>query len=369
MYWDFITGQHGNYQVMRNQRSSVRYCTKQGPWNGDLGYIAFNIDPEAILKKKNGRFTLIAKRMQQGETIKDVDKSDPGFVLQHMRKLKEYQHHLSVERQRNVSKPPLVSNCFIFSATPQASDLEILGWILANLFLTRKFKQRQLFLYGPPSTGKTSLLLALENYLRIYWMSSSSGWYDDFEEGAYDLIVIDEFKGMKIRFLNALLQGTQLTIPRRGNDLKYRENLPVVILSNLDLEVIYHKTTATLLSALISRLQIVNVKSLLNLRIQPPSPATTSSSETTTSCINPYIEPPARIIRLSATILLQALKMAQMTPTVGGGYTTLTEEDVDLICDRMSVSENERHQLVPVRTPSPTTVMDLPTSEANTPRS
>jgi hypothetical protein len=276
---------------MRNKRSTVEYCTKQGPWDGQYGYICQGIDTEAILKKKNGRFSLIAKRIQRGETLQDIDRTDPGFVLQHMKKLKTYCGYQQILMMKSLSLPTLSQNSIVFSETPSPTELRILGWLLCNLLRPRQFKQRQLYLYGPHSTGKTSLILALEPYVRIYWMSDSSGWFDDFEEGCYDMIVIDEFKGMKIRFLNALLQGTPMTVPRRGNDLRYKGNLPVVILSNPDLEVIYPKVSHILRSALISRLMIVNVTSLLKLRIIPPSVSTTSSNPMSTPHLSPYPSP------------------------------------------------------------------------------
>jgi len=62
-YFDRVTGKHGNYQPMKSQRACVAYVTKAGE------YDAYGIDVKAILAKKCGTFTTMAKELRSGKGL------------------------------------------------------------------------------------------------------------------------------------------------------------------------------------------------------------------------------------------------------------------------------------------------------------
>ena len=49
--------------------------------------------------------------------------------------------------------------------------------------------------------------------LRVYWWPKDETWWDGYEDGAYDLIVLDEFKSQKkITDLNPILSGDPIPL-------------------------------------------------------------------------------------------------------------------------------------------------------------
>ena len=90
-------------------------------------------------------------------------------------------------------------------------------------------------------------------------------FYDQYSDD-YDLVVMDEFKGQKkITFLNEFLQGSTMSIRKKGSQGIKQKNLPVIILSNLTLETCYRKANEDgRLDSLRARLEIVEVDSFID---------------------------------------------------------------------------------------------------------
>jgi len=250
--FDPICDQHGNYQPMKNKLKSVQYITKDGAW------CAHGIDPVAVLKKKDGKFAWIANEIKNGKSMQELDTLDSGFVLVHKRKLEEYIAWQSVITEKKRKKS--WENAVVTPDPKNAHNMLIVEWLKNNVKKPRKLRQPQLYLFGPPGIGKTHLVSQLAEYLSIYYMSRDDGEFmDRYEDGAYDLIVMDEFSNKKsMQFMNQILDGQACTLKKKGGQVDKRDNLPCIVLSNYSLDENYRNLAEKgYLEPLKTRLEIV----------------------------------------------------------------------------------------------------------------
>lgn len=151
-------------------------------------------------------------------------------------------------------------------------NTQIVEWLNLNIKIKRTFKQKQLYIYGPPNMGKTSLVHFLEKYLMIYRIPPDEDFYDDYEDGVYDLMVLDEFRGNKrVQWLNILLEGSFLPLRKKGSQYLKKDNLPIIILSNFSLEDSYQNVNRhqpERLESLKARLEIIEVSEFIEVREQ-----------------------------------------------------------------------------------------------------
>jgi len=253
--FDFIGGKHGNYQVTKSVKKWVEYCTKGTNW------VAKGVDVESIKKKKAPKNEEVAKSIMEGESLVEINKKHPGYVMINKRKLEEYESWIKCE---NAKKQKLEWKAPNLEGLTDA-NLQIATWISKNIRQARAFKAPQLYIHGPRNLGKTSLIEWLEKYLSVYHMPTTEEFYDQYSDD-YDLVVLDEFKGQKtIQFLNQFLQGSAMPIRKKGSQgMKYK-NLPVVILSNYTLSECYVKAANDgRLNTLECRLEIVEIDSFID---------------------------------------------------------------------------------------------------------
>ncbi len=241
-YWDFVTGKKGNYQVARDIVRVVKYVTKENK------YLCYQIDPPTWLKakkKKTGTsFELVAKLMQDGKSLDDLDAIYPGMIAMNLQKLQKYKKFL-VKKERKAMKAVLDEwEALGILALPQ--DFRPLGlWLNSNLSgAKRPFKQKQLWLHGKSNLGKTTLVEKLMRFFRVYMVPMDSKSLDDYEDAEYDLIVLDEFKGQKsITWMNGFVQGGHFPVHRRYNSTLKVLNLPVIVLSNYTIDQAYERVS------------------------------------------------------------------------------------------------------------------------------
>jgi len=158
-YLDFLGGQHGNYQSMRNPRRCVKYCAKDGI------VLASGIDVEQYLAdssaKRGVQFTTHAKSLSNGKRLRDINEADPGFVLQHLSKIRAYESF--VQAQQNPSEMRDWPEDWNVAGLNRSEDL-IVTWLLANVIgnPVRVFGLPQLYLFGGTRKGKSSLMMKLD---------------------------------------------------------------------------------------------------------------------------------------------------------------------------------------------------------------
>lgn len=251
--FDFITGQHGSYEVCRSATKSIQYVTKAG------NYVAKGVDVEKTKKEKIG--DKVAKLIDEGKSLAEVKEEERGYFLVNKRKIEEYQTWVECEKAKKSKLawvPPPYQDY-------TDANKQIAEWLCKNIRVTRPFKAPQLFITGKPNLGKTSLIAWLSKFLSVYPFPMEEEFYDQYSDD-YDLVVMDEFKGQKkITFLNEFLQGSTMSIRKKGSQGIKNKNIPVIILSNLTLETCYKKANEDgRLDSLRARLEIVEVDSFID---------------------------------------------------------------------------------------------------------
>lgn len=266
-FFDFIGGQHGKYEPARNIRKSVEYITKKGD------FVSNRIDVESILAKKSCKQDDVAKEIMAGTSLTKIRNENPGFYMMHKRKLEEFENEILLENARR-DKKTWVEFSEEKLAGMSSTEKQIALWLNKNMFKEREFKQKQLYIYGPKNKGKTTLITALENYATVYWMPASEDFYDQYDDRFYDLIVLDEFRAQKtVQQLNLWLQGSTMSVRKKGKQGQKKKNLPMVILSNYSLEGAYRKISeeeeksgnSEKLDTLRCRLEIIEVENFINI--------------------------------------------------------------------------------------------------------
>lgn len=101
----------------------------------------------------------------------------------------------------------------------------------------RPHKTKNLFICGPPDTGKTSLALAIERHCSVYYKGVSK-WFPSYEPDVYQMILWNEFslKGMKYSKVLNLLEGAKMDMEYKGGSVLKTDNQLVYMNSNLTLE-------------------------------------------------------------------------------------------------------------------------------------
>ena len=257
-FCDELTGKHGDYLAMKSQVGSVTYVTKDG------NYVSHGINVKEFLANgKMKKSTRMAVTVYQ-HGIEACNKIDPGFTLMHLKRLADYKNWCDIQELKTL-KPE--GKFQATTASSNMSVMEVVGWLNDNILCDRQFKQEQLYIYSPPNMGKTSLINKLRELgIRVYDMSKEK-FYCSYDNGLYDLIVLDEFKGQKcITELNQWLDGSQFPVPRKGlAPIVKKENLPIIICSNYSVEQAYRNSTQEAREPLDARLKEVCVTAFLEI--------------------------------------------------------------------------------------------------------
>jgi hypothetical protein len=158
-----------------------------------------------------------------------------------------------------VAEPSLDWEEVDWSILPEdtGTTVAIKDWLVDNIRQPRALRQKQLFVIGLPGCGKSSMILRLEKYLRIYYLPMHEDWYDEYEDDKYDVIVVDEFHPVKeVTFMLKLLDGQPLYMKRKGmTALLKRQKIPIILMGN------HHPSTMYVADhvAWMDRLQVVDV--------------------------------------------------------------------------------------------------------------
>ncbi len=263
---DWIGNKHGNYRKMVKPVECVQYLLKGDDWVASAGF-----DPVAYVaarKKKVGTsFGAVAVALKDGKTLVDLNQQEEyaGFLLQHLAKARAYVTFLQSTQSRQDQKPwgaPMPED--LLAALP-IYQRTVYNWIMGNLytFPRRQFGMKQLMIIGDTGLGKTSLVLKLAEFARVYWAPMGEDFYDGYTDEGYDLVIFDEYHSQKtITHLNAFVQGRPCPLRVKGSQYLKRKNVPIIMTCNVAPEQAYHnvqaKSPATL-EAYLARWQVVRL--------------------------------------------------------------------------------------------------------------
>lgn len=264
-YFD-IEGYHCNMQAARSAKAVSAYIKKGGDFidDGDVGATG---DAEA---RRDNRSDRAAKLLAEGGDLNEVAEQMPGFFLLNKRKIEEMEEwHARKKRRNGLKKLPTImedpEQALAEGWTP--AEIEVATWLDANLDgKPRPLKTPQLYLWGPPDVGKTTLVQTLKRFKSVYTAPQDEEFYDHFSEKETDLIVFDEFKGSQktLQWMNSFLDGQELSIRKKGLQAVKTKNLPVIVLSNFSPNQAYQQAStkgSTAFQAFLTRLCIVNLQS------------------------------------------------------------------------------------------------------------
>lgn len=198
---------------------------------------------------------------KSGKKLEDIhqDETVGPFVMCNLPKLRDYEAWLHVLDAKRKGPPAGIS-----FATQCRSDSckQVCEWLIANMMTPRRLKQKQLYIYGPPDSGKTTLLEKLRTHFRVFEMPVDDRRFNDWDDDAYDLAVMDEFKGqLPITFMNKFLDGQTMKLPiLHGTGIMKRKNIPMIVCSNYTLQQSYHNTPKEGLDPLLIRFQVVEIE-------------------------------------------------------------------------------------------------------------
>lgn len=275
-FFDHVGDKHGNYQSPRSLKSVLKYIYKDGdlvthgdvPTPNELTEGSSRVSPSKV----------VAKLLLGGATLKEIRDGDDtcGFYLTHQKHCSTLYSEVRAEALKKTLKPfPGIS---VDRSAPEC-EVRLNEWLDDNLQSDRKFKQKQLFLYGPPNIGKSSLAIQLSEYFMCYYPPMDEDYYDGYLPETCEIMIMDEFRSQKrITFLNQLLQGGPMTLRKKGSQILKTTNCPIVIFSNFPLEVCFPNAPQVALDALKARLEVIHWDSPTFIRlhldgIEPSTPS------------------------------------------------------------------------------------------------
>lgn len=266
--FDFVCGKHGNYQPAKHQYAVVNYLRKS-----DQAPLSFGEIPNPALKSGRSRgkagsgtpseskSATYAQGLLSGSlTLQEIMRTDPGFYMQKKRHLEDFDSACRF-LQMNASKQKWPTEL-----TYSGESLEtqrIVEWLRSNIGVTRSLRQKQLYIHGPKEFFKSTVIELLQEFLTLYEIPKGEDFYDFYDDRVVDLAYMDEFKAHKpIQWLNQFLDGSRMTLRKKGSQYLKCKKIPVIIMSNFSLEQCYAGALAkdpNKLDTLLSRLEVIEL--------------------------------------------------------------------------------------------------------------
>lgn len=244
---------HGNYQSAKNVHDVIKYIKKDGNF----------IDSGNLPEQKVKLSTAIATAIREGKSLRDVDRLDPGYTLNNLKKIKEYFSLMEEfkEEDENKNLKKLQLPMVIPGLNPEVQP--IVDWCNDNFYQrNRAIRTPQLWIKAPIRCGKTTWLQMLQKFMRCYIVGYERESFDEYSDEKYDLIVFDEYKAQKkLEFLNSLIDGQHKRLMQlyQGQKTTKKVNLPVLFLSNYHPLEAYSAAANVTRDAFIDRLCIVEL--------------------------------------------------------------------------------------------------------------
>ena len=272
-YFNRITTQQGfreNLQVhiceSRNIKQSVEYVTKGGD------FLTFGDVPVGRLKQEKPLEIICQSIISKSESLAQLRIKYPSTFVIHGKKIQDF-YNTYMEDKMELSMKQWDIRC-IDQRGLNEYELKVLGWIYENfppiayknnIRAQRRHKQKQLYIFGPRDSYKTSLCLALNVYFNGLPIQEEETFYDHLarDQYKYGYLYFEEFSGNKtISHLNQFIEGQYMNLRAKGSQFFKMINYPVIFLSNSSLRECYQKASELhplRYEALESRLEMVEL--------------------------------------------------------------------------------------------------------------
>jgi len=267
-FFDNLGGKHGNIQTCRNYKACQIYCAKEG------NYTTHNVDIDAVVKstksKKGVKHETVANFiLKKPRDVKQVTIKYPGYAIQHLNKVSDFIKLVKTFEDDTIPYPGIDEDKIAGLPNP---TLQIIEWLKNNLPpAIRPMKQKQLWIYGPSNTGKTTLREDLSKWFNSYHVAIEGGqWWSGFSEES-QIAFFEEFNGYKtMTQLKHFLDGSTMSIPIKGEriPLLKKRNIPCIILSNHSPEEVYRKSISEdfeKLAPVLERVDVIEVKEFIKI--------------------------------------------------------------------------------------------------------
>lgn len=292
-FLDHIFNKHPNISTMRSWPRSLEYLSKDTDFSakvkcGDGGFRDVNVQKiiKASKDKASTKGQLVVSILDDGGSIEDVRQAFPAYYMSNMRKVNAYADYLlALSKKQNVSKTEEEwrardpSKKFI-----SKSDIDNLDevnaavgrWLNRNIFypaycraknisFVRVRREKQLWLYGPPGTRKSTLGDKLRQLgIPIYIVPKAEDFHctlDPKENPVWFFDDLDTVPPTQLSFLQTLFAGNVVSIKRKGLSACCVEGTVVIVNSQCSPDVFVDKNfvmaTTEQRDAFVSRFQVV----------------------------------------------------------------------------------------------------------------
>lgn len=266
---------------IKSMHGTYKYVIKDGTYLVHPEDFDVKMFIDLAEKKKSTKTEEVVRMIKDGITLKEIDSQLPSFVFTHRRKIEEYMElqNTFTQQSERINSLSLKLNVRVdpLHSTPALKFFA--KWLNKSIRQPIQRRHKQLWFVASGGAGKTETIRMLEEHykLSIYRPPLDEDWFDDYQDGIYDLILFDEYKAQKkIQVLNRLLSNDITALSRRGRSpVVKHDTLPVLILSNYTPAVAYRKASAGATNpgylALIDRLVIKEMEEgeKVRLIIQP----------------------------------------------------------------------------------------------------
>lgn len=112
----------------------------------------------------------------------------------------------------------------------------VFDWCQDSFVPNRRHKMKQLYMYGTPNCGKTTLINSLIDMDHVYWAGRDKWWFENFRVHEHYAVFLDEFNWDTFsckKELLKLLAGEPFIANVKGvSPRKINVNIPVIMLTN-----------------------------------------------------------------------------------------------------------------------------------------
>lgn len=249
---------HGNYLPAKGGPAGIakiiNYIKKDGNF----------IDSGNLPEEKVKISTTIACAIRDGKSLREIDKLDPGYTMNNLKKIREYQSLIQEFKNEDEDLAKLRIPIPLEIEAQGDPDMQrLMDWCEQNFYKRdRPIREPQLWLKTPIRCGKTTWLACLQKFMRVYIVGYERESFDEYRDEKYDIIVFDEYKNQKkLEFLNSLIDGQDKRLMQlySGQNTTKKVNLPVIFLSNYHPVEAYPSASNVTRDAFIDRLCIVEL--------------------------------------------------------------------------------------------------------------